>query len=418
MTDPTFGAALSRLWPTAPAALREGIVATEAAVFAKYGFGPLEQSHFMAQISHECGAGRALVENLNYSPEGIVRTWPKRFASISEAMPFAHKPQALANKVYSGRMGNRPGSNDGWSFRGRGGTNTTGHDGYYRLAVKMAVDLLSNPELVNDPQIFLECAVVDFILCGCLPFARRDDLRGVTYHLNGGLIGLAQREAWLKRWKVALVGIHGVDAVYPETAPRPAGQLQYGDKSFEVKGLQAALKDKGYGVGADDGEFHETTRGAVAKLQLDHGLPATGVVDQDTKDALSRSEGAPIGENRATATVQDLREAGSRTVQSADRLGLLGKLKAFFGFGAAGGAIAEKVGAFDLDTVQSGVDKAQQAASMFDQVKPWLAPIFNHPAMLPAALLLGIAGVAVWLEARRIRNIRLDDHRSAANMGR
>src|SRR5262245_5830773 len=129
MTDTVFGQALARLWPHASQALRDGIVDKAPAVFPNYGFNPLAIAIFMGQITHECGGGTELVENLNYRPETIVKTWPSRFKSLAEAMPFAHQPQKLANKVYNGRMGNRAGSNDGWIWRGHGGTNTTGHDG-------------------------------------------------------------------------------------------------------------------------------------------------------------------------------------------------------------------------------------------------------------------------------------------------
>lgn len=424
MTEASFGAALLRLWPQAPVPLREGIVRTAPAVFEKYGFTPLVIVHFMAQISHECGAGRELVENLNYSPAGIVKTWPSRFHSLADALPFAHHPPELANKVYNGRMGNRPGSNMGWTFRGRGGTNTTGHDGYYALAMKMARDLLNQPDLVNDPDLFLECAVVDFIICGCLPFAKprpgfpQGDIRAVTQHLNGGLIGLAQRQDWSRRWQAALAEVHGVEAVSPSPEPRPEGQLQFGDSGFKVKGLVAGLKANSYSCGADDGDYYEGTRGAVAKFQLDHGLPSTGIADSATQEALARSPGAPIGEARATASVQDLREAGSRTIAQADSLGVLGKLKTLLGFGTVGGAIAEKAGAFDLDTVQTGIDKVQQASGMFDQVKPFLKPLFSGDLVLPVGIAIAVLGIGVLIGVSRIRKFRLEDHRSAANMGR
>jgi putative chitinase len=423
--DASFGAALTRLWPHAPKPLLEGIIATAPAVFEKYGFGPLEQAHCMAQISHECGQGHETIENLNYSPEGIVRTWPSRFPSLAAAVPFAHKPQDLANKVYNGRMGNRPGSNMGWTFRGRGATNTTGHDGYYALAQKTALDLLNDPDLVNRPDKFLECGVVDFILCGCVPFAKADDCRNVTRHLNGGLIGLAQREDWLRRWKSALLPVHGADALFPPATPPSEGELRFGDSGFEVKGLQGGLKAKNYACGTDDGDYLEGTRGAVAKFQLDHGLPATGIADRATRDALERSPGAPIAEARATATVQDLREKGSRTVAGADRVSFIGKIKAWLGIGVTSGALAGHAGALDLDSVQGGVDRAQQAAGMLDQLKGltaplagFLKPLLVHPATLPIAAGIAIGGILLVIEARRIRRARLDDHHTATNMGR
>ena len=46
--------------------------------------------------------------------------------------------------------------------------------------------------------------MADFILCGCLPFAKADDVLNVTRRLNGGTVGLAQRQAWLAKWKAAL----------------------------------------------------------------------------------------------------------------------------------------------------------------------------------------------------------------------
>ncbi|MBR0855499.1 peptidoglycan-binding protein [Bradyrhizobium liaoningense] len=418
MTDTVIGQALVRLWPHASHELLAGIEARAPEVFAKYGFTPLVIAIFMAQVTHECGAGRELVENLNYSSEGIVKTWPSRFASLAEAMPFAHQPQKLANKVYNGRMGNRPGSNDGWSFRGRGGTNTTGHDGYFRLAQKMALDLLNDPDLVNRPDLFLECAVVDFVLCGCVPFAQRDDIRGVTYHLNGGFIGLREREVLTRQWKTALIAEHGQGALFPAPVPRPAGELGYGDAGFEVKGLQAELKAKGYGVGKDDGQYHEATRGAVASLQLNHGLPATGVVDQATRDALARSPGAPVAEARATATVQDLRQAGSRTIAGADRLSALAKLKIALGLSTLGGVGADQAGSFDLDTVQAGIDKAHQAAGILEQLRPMLKAVFSSSWALPIGVVAAVIGILVLIDAGRIARARLEDHRSAANMGR
>jgi putative chitinase len=87
---------------------------------------------------------------------------------------------------------------------GRGGSQVTGHEGYDKLGQKLGLDLLYHPDLVNDPANFLECAVADFILCGCLLFARNDDIDGVTYHLNGGYNGLAERKSWLAKWKAAL----------------------------------------------------------------------------------------------------------------------------------------------------------------------------------------------------------------------
>jgi putative chitinase len=115
-------------------------------------------------------------------------------------------------------MGNASGSDDGWKFRGRGASQTTGREGYARLAKATGLDVLNHPDLVNDPRRFLECGVADFILCGCLPFAKADDVLNVTRRLNGGTIGLAQRQVWLAKWKAAL-GSGPIDVTAPGKSP-------------------------------------------------------------------------------------------------------------------------------------------------------------------------------------------------------
>jgi len=72
-------------------------------------------------------------------------------------------------------------------------------------AKRVARETRARIELLSDPDHALECGVADFVLCGCLPFAERDDVTGVTKHLNGGLIGLAERRQWLAVWKRELI---------------------------------------------------------------------------------------------------------------------------------------------------------------------------------------------------------------------
>lgn len=215
---------LYNLWPNGDekvSGLRDGIATTAASVFAEYGINsPLLVAHVMAQISHECGAGHDVVENLSYTAERMVEVWPNRFPTAASAQPYAHNPQALANKVYNGRMGNAVGSNDGWNFRGRGGSQTTGREGYERVAKQTGFDVVNDPDILIRPTYFLECAVSDFVNCGCLPYAKADDVVNVTKRLNGGTVGLASREGWLADWKKAL-GAGPIDFTIPG-ASKPA----------------------------------------------------------------------------------------------------------------------------------------------------------------------------------------------------
>lgn len=70
-------------------------------------------------------------ENMSYSATGIRKTWPHR----PEAVKFARKPKELANSVYGGRNGNRPGTDDGWVYRGGGLDQTTGRDNYTKVGL-------------------------------------------------------------------------------------------------------------------------------------------------------------------------------------------------------------------------------------------------------------------------------------------
>jgi len=204
----TFVNILYNLWPNGDeriSGLRDGIATNSEEVFKKYGIdSPLLVAHVMAQISHECGAGHDVIENLNYSAQRIHQIWPNRFPNIINAEPYSHNPQKLANKVYNGRMGNKINSNDGFDFRGRGGSQTTGREGYERVKEQTRLDVVNDPNILIDPRYFLLCAVSDFVNCGCLPFAQKDDIFNVTKRLNGGTIGLAERKVWLTRWKKAL----------------------------------------------------------------------------------------------------------------------------------------------------------------------------------------------------------------------
>lgn len=173
-----------------------------------------EWAHFLGQVSHESEGFTRLEENLNYSAPRLRKVWPRRFPTDAAARAVAGDPQALANMVYNGRMGNRRDSNDGYHFRGRGPKQLTGRDNYTAFGAWCRDrDLLSNdldirlkPELLTRPQFGALSAAwfwgsnnLGEILdkadgyAACVALTRR---------INGGHIGLADRwrrtEALLK----------------------------------------------------------------------------------------------------------------------------------------------------------------------------------------------------------------------------
>lgn len=116
---------------------------------------PKKLAMFMGQMSHESGGFTKLQENLNYSSVGRIRQVfgkNKAVAGMNDEQlkGLVSNPDALANVVYGGRMGNTdPG--DGAKFKGRGFVQLTGKDNYAAAGKALGLDLVNHPELAADP---------------------------------------------------------------------------------------------------------------------------------------------------------------------------------------------------------------------------------------------------------------------------
>lgn len=166
----------------------------------------LRQAHFLAQVTHESGGFKRLAENLNYSAEGLVHTWPTRFRTRDEARPLERQPEKIANRVYANRLGNGDeASGDGWRFRGRGLLQLTGRKNY-GAASRMIFDderLLEHPELVELPETAAATACWFWDMRGLNEVADDDDLEEITRRINGAAIGIEDRRKWLELYKEA-----------------------------------------------------------------------------------------------------------------------------------------------------------------------------------------------------------------------
>ena len=168
---------------------------TARAICKHYKLSPARGAHLLGQASHESGEFKLVRENLNYSAETMVRVWPSRFKSIAEAQPFARNPKALADKVYSNRMGN--GEGEGHVFIGRGFLQLTGKDNYKALAADMRIpEIMQDPSLVETDYAF-ETALWFFDKNGLFAIADKgvndDTIKQITKLVNGGFIGLDHR---------------------------------------------------------------------------------------------------------------------------------------------------------------------------------------------------------------------------------
>jgi predicted chitinase len=81
--------------------------------------------------------------------------------SDSELSSLKQDPEKFFNVVYAKTVGNQ-GGGDGWKYRGRGFNQLTGKKNYEKYGNMIGKNLVGNPELVNDPKIAAEIAVVFF----------------------------------------------------------------------------------------------------------------------------------------------------------------------------------------------------------------------------------------------------------------
>ena len=172
---------------------------------AKFGIDtPLRLAHFLAQCGHESGGFRVVNENLNYSAKGLMGIFKKYFPTQSLAEQYQKKPEAIASKVYGGRMGNGPESTkEGFKFRGRGYIQLTGKDNYTAFGKAINEDLLSNPDKVATHYPLLSAAWF-FTKNGLHRMADQGSTDAVvtqiTRRVNGGTIGLADRIKHFKEY--------------------------------------------------------------------------------------------------------------------------------------------------------------------------------------------------------------------------
>lgn len=148
----------------------------------------------MANVDHESQGFTRGEENLNYSAKRLQQVFKKYYPDAASARADAGDPEAIANKVYGGRMGNtEPG--DGYKYRGRGDIQLTGKAQYEAMGKKLGIDLVNNPDLANDDRYRSQIAVQHWKDSGANAAAARGDIAGARVKTNGGTNGMADVNA-------------------------------------------------------------------------------------------------------------------------------------------------------------------------------------------------------------------------------
>ena len=258
-------------------------------LFEKYEINtPLRIAGFMAQCAHESGDFTTLEENLNYSEKALNSVFGRYFGKGKRnAKEYARNPEKIANYVYqdefrskSGALGNTN-AGDGWRFRGRGIKQLTGRNNYTAFAKSIGITAEEAAEYVATPAGAIESACWFWATNKLEKYADADDNLGLTKRINGGTIGLDDRN---KRYAAAKAILGG--ASIPKAASSAAKAstevrtLRKGSKGDDVAKMQKAL-----GITAD-GDFGFGTQTALKKWQKMHGLTADGIAGPATQAKL------------------------------------------------------------------------------------------------------------------------------------
>ena len=333
---------------------------------------PKRVAAFLATIGAETGGLKILVENMNYTTTARIRqVWPSRFKTNASAQPFVKNPRALANKVYNGRMGNKPGSDDGYNYRGGGMFQTTGREGYREMGAE------NDPESLRKPPQAFSTAVREWTNRKCNKFADEGNIKGWRKAINGGYNGLEEATTYYNK---ALSIFSKVEPANASSRPLTGtAGVQEKLRDFTVKNVQQKLRDLGYPeVGDADGKTGTKTTAGILAFRADNGLPLTPAIDEQLLSALMTAKPREIAPARANATAKDLKPASS-TIRTADKIKL-------GGFGLLGGGSI--LGGLDV------VDAVQKARTIYDTVSD----------ILPWVVVLGVGAVAVYYGYKIINN--------------
>jgi putative chitinase len=157
---------------------------------------PKRVAAFMAQCAHESGGFRALKENLNYKAASLRRVFPKYFPNDDLANAYAGKQEMIANRVYGSRMGNGDEhSGDGFRYCGRGLIQLTGKNNYQAFADSIETHIDDIPEFLATFEGAVQSACWFWESNNLNQFADTGDILTMTKRINGGTIGLSDRQA-------------------------------------------------------------------------------------------------------------------------------------------------------------------------------------------------------------------------------
>jgi putative chitinase len=145
-------------------------------------------------------------EPFNKTMEKYGINTPKRITCFlaqigHESCSFVFVKELASGMAYEGRrdLGNVV-EGDGVKFKGRGLIQITGRSNYFNLGEDLDLDLIGNPELLEEPMNATMSAGWFWNKHNLNALADKDKFLDITKRINGGTNGLEDR---MKRWETA-----------------------------------------------------------------------------------------------------------------------------------------------------------------------------------------------------------------------
>lgn len=222
---------------------------------AHYGINktPERLAGFLANVFVETGGFTIFQESLCYtSADRLRKVWPSRFGKKSDAelAPLLNDERALADAVYAGRMGNRPGTDDAFVFRGVGFLQCTGRDAaikYYKLA---NIDLEADASQINNLHASFLVACAEWAEYHCSELMDEGRFGDACVKINAG-------PGALNRVRAGKITHRQACQSLPE-------RLSALEKCRKLLGANPAVMESFPGTDADDDAEYEEEDEAVA----------------------------------------------------------------------------------------------------------------------------------------------------------
>lgn len=167
-----------------------------------------EVASFLANINVESAGLTRLTESLNYSTQGLLKTFGRHRISEADAEKYGRNAkhpadqEMLANILYGGAWGARNLGNtepgDGWRFRGYGPKQLTGRANQSLFGKAMGIPVEQVPGYVRTPEGGMMSAGWFWKSHNLDAKAATPGIEDDRIAINGGLLGVKEVEAGFK----------------------------------------------------------------------------------------------------------------------------------------------------------------------------------------------------------------------------